>query len=118
MSVLRYLAPQFLNEGRLYWLRSPLYIVSNGKQESYYYDDDEFNAARGSSQGAVTRCKGLGTLSPDQARNSMFTNQFQRMDKLEPTEEALTLLEQLMGESPVYRTKFLFENVDFTTLHE
>lgn len=118
MATLRYLAPQFLNEGRLYWLRSPLYIVSNGKQESYYYDDDEFNAVRGSIKGSVTRCKGLGTLSADQAHNSMFTKEFQRMDKLEPTAESITLLEQLMGESPYYRTKFLFENVDFTTLHE
>lgn len=118
MATLRYLAPQFLNEGRLCWLRSPLYIVSNNKEESYYYDDDEFNVVRGTVKGQVTRCKGLGTLSAEQAHNSMFTSQFQRMDKLEPTEESLNLLEELMGESPFYRTKFLFENVDFTTIHE
>lgn len=58
MATLRYLAPQFLNEGRLCWLRSPLYIVSNNKEESYYYDDDEFNAVRGIVKGEVTRCKG------------------------------------------------------------
>ena len=37
MSALHYLAPQFLEEGRLCWLRSPLYIVKNGKEESYYF---------------------------------------------------------------------------------
>jgi DNA gyrase/topoisomerase IV subunit B len=32
MAALRYLAPEFLNEGRLCWLRTPLYIVKNGKK--------------------------------------------------------------------------------------
>lgn len=31
MAALQYLAPQFIEEGRLGWLRSPLYIVKNGK---------------------------------------------------------------------------------------
>jgi DNA gyrase/topoisomerase IV subunit B len=58
MSVLRYLAPQFLEEGRLCWLRSPLYIVKNGKKESYYFTDEEMNAARSSITGEVQRNKG------------------------------------------------------------
>lgn len=118
MAALRALAPQFLNEGRLCWLRSPLYIVTNGKQESYYYDDDEFSAVRGTIKGDVTRCKGLGTLSAQQAHNSMFTKEFQRMDVLQPDEEAIDLLELLMGEEVKPRTEFLFNNVDFETIHE
>ena len=46
MAALRYLAPEFLNEKRLCWLRSPLYIVKNGKNESYYFTDEEFNKVR------------------------------------------------------------------------
>ena len=34
MAALTYLAPDFIKEGRLCWLRSPLYIVENGKTES------------------------------------------------------------------------------------
>ena len=60
MAALRYLAPQFLNEGRLCWLRSPLYIVTNGKKESYYFNDEEFDAVRGKITGVIQRCKGLG----------------------------------------------------------
>ncbi len=56
MAALRYLAPEFLEEHRLYWLRSPLYIVKNGKKEDYYFTDDEFNAK--SPKGEVSRCKG------------------------------------------------------------
>lgn len=118
MAALRYLAPQFLTEGRLCWLRSPLWIVSNGKEESYYYNDEEFNEVRGRVKGEITRCKGLGTLSAKQAHNSMFTEAFQRMDKLVPNEEAIDLLESLMGEDVAPRTEFLFKNVDFETIHE
>ena len=34
MSALQYLAPEFIQEHRLCWLRSPLQIVTNGKKHS------------------------------------------------------------------------------------
>ena len=71
MAALRYLAPQFLEEGRLCWLRAPLYIVKSGKNESYYFTDEDFNKVRGKVKGEVTRAKGLGALSETQARNSL-----------------------------------------------
>ena len=58
MAALRYLAPKFLEEGRLCWLRSPLYIVKNGKNTSYYFNDEEFNKVRGKIKGEVSRAKG------------------------------------------------------------
>ena len=115
MAALRYLAPQFLEEGRLCWLRSPLYIVKNGKNESYYFTDEEFNKAK--IKGEVTRAKGLGALSEVQARNSMF-GENQRMDVLEPTEAAVYLLEDLMGKDVTPRTEFIFKNVDFSMVRE
>lgn len=36
MSALQYLAPEFIQEHRLCWLRSPLYIVTNGKKHTYF----------------------------------------------------------------------------------
>lgn len=117
MAALRYLAPQFLEEGRLCWLRAPLYIVKNGKNESYYFTDEDFNKARGKVKGEVTRAKGLGALSETQARNSMF-GENQRMDVLEPTEEAIYLLEDLMGKDVEPRTEFIFKNVDFSMVRE
>ena len=118
MAALRYLAPEFLNEGRLYWLRSPLYIVKNGKKESYYYSDEEFNKVRGSIKGEVQRCKGLGALSADQSRASMFSSEFQRLDQLIPTEEALVTLEELMGEEIEPRREFVFNKIDFSEVKE
>ena len=115
MAALRYLAPQFLEEGRLCWLRSPLYIVKNGKSESYYFTDEEF--AKAKVKGEVTRAKGLGALSEQQAKNSMF-GENQRMDVLEPNEEAIYLLEDLMGKDVEPRTEFIFKNVDFSMVRE
>ena len=118
MAALRYLAPEFLDEGRLYWLRSPLYIVKQGKNESYYFTDNEFAKAKSKVKGEVQRNKGLGALSEEQARRSMFTEEFQRMEQLIPTEDSLYLLEDLMGEDVQPRREFIFNNIDFNEIRE
>lgn len=118
MAALHYLAPKFIEEGRLCWLRSPLYIVKNGKKESYYFTDEEFNAVRGKVKGEVQRNKGLGALSPEQAHISMFTDEYQRMDVLEWSPDAIQLLEQLMGEDVEPRRQFVFNEIDFSEVRE
>ena len=118
MSALRYLCPEFLEEGRLCWLRSPLYIVKSGKTESFYFTDEEFEKNKHLIKGEITRAKGLGALSPEQAQKSMFTEQYQRMDTLIPDVESIFLLEQLMGSSVAPRRDFIFNNVDFSEIKE
>ena len=117
MAALAHIAPQFIREGRLCWLRSPLYIVTNGKTESYYFTDDEFNAVKGKIKGEVQRNKGLGSLEPEQARVSMF-GEHQRMDVMEYTEDAMNLLYELMGEDVAPRREFIMSNVDFSEIRE
>lgn len=118
MAALRYLAPEFINEGRLCWLRSPLYIVKSGKTESFYFTDEEFNKVRSKIKGEVTRAKGLGALSVEQAHKSMFTPEFQRLDVLEANADSLFLLEQLMGENVEPRRQFIFNKIDFSEVRE
>ena len=118
MCALYKVAPQFIKEGRLYWMRSPLYIIKNGKSESYFYTDEEFNAARGKIKGEVTRAKGLGALSPEQARTSMFTSEYQRFEQLIPDDSTLDLLNQLMGKDSTPKYNFIFENIDFSKIME
>lgn len=118
MAALQYLAPQFIEQGRLGWLRSPLYIVKNGKKESYYFTDAEMDAARGKVSGIIQRNKGLGSLEPEQARISMFTPEHQRFDIFESTPHARDLLIELMGKNVEPRTDFIFKNVDFSTIRE
>ena len=120
MSALRYLAPDFLNEGRLCWLRSPLYIVKNGKKDFYYFTDEEMDKAHksGKIKGEIQRAKGLGALSEEQARRSMFTDEYQRLDVLIPDPDSLILLEQLMGSDVEPRREFIFNNIDFSEVRE
>ena len=118
MSVLQYLAPQFIQEDRLCWLRSPLYIVKNGRQEQYFFNDKEFNEVRKTIKGEINRAKGLGALSVEQAHTSMFTEKYQRLDVLHPTENAIQLLYNLMGPDPKLRKDFIFNNVDFSEVRE
>lgn len=117
MAALDYLAPDFLKEGRLCWLRSPLYIVKNKGKETYYFTDEEMNKVRNIIKGEVQRNKGLGSLSAEQARNSMF-GEHQKMDVLEPNTESLALLEELMGVNVEPRKDFIFKNVDFSKVVE
>ena len=118
MAALAHIAPQFIREGRLCWLRSPLYIVTSGKIESYFFTDEEFNAAKGKIKGEVKRNKGLGALKPHQAKRSMFDPEYQRLDIMEYNEEAMNLLYSLMGEDVAPRREFIMENVDFTEIKE
>lgn len=118
MAALQYLAPQFIEEGRLGWLRSPLYIVKNGKTESYYFTDEEMDAARGHISGVIQRNKGIGSLTPEQAYNSMFTAKNQRFDMFQTSPEARELLYNLMGKDVEPRTDFIFKNVDFSMIRE
>ena len=118
MAALAYLAPDFIKEGRLCWLRSRLYIVNNAQKESYYFTDEEFNRDRTKIKGEVTRAKGLGELPADTARASMFTSEFQRMDVMEWNESAMDLLYDLMGEEVEPRRNFIMNKVDFSEVRE
>ena len=118
MSALQYLAPEFIREGRLCWLRSPLYIVENRGKESYYFTDEEFNKVRNKIKGEVTRAKGLGELSDETAKASMFSSEYQRMDVLDWDADAVSLLYDLMGEDVDPRKEFILKKVDFSKVRE
>lgn len=118
-SALEHFCPKFIQENRLCWLRSPLYIVKYKDKEQYYFTDQEMNAARPSLPAGVEvqRCKGLGSLSASQARNSMF-GENQHMDVLIPTDKTKNKLVTLMGSNSDGRKDFIFNNIDFSEVKE
>ena len=118
-SALEHFCPKFIRENRLCWLRSPLYIVKNKDKEQYYFTDQEMNAARPNFPAGVEvqRCKGLGSLSASQARNSMFGKN-QHMDILIPTDKTKDKLVTLMGSNSDGRKDFIFNNIDFSEVKE
>ena len=118
MAALQYLAPEFIKEGRLCWLRSPLYIVTNKGKETYYFTDEEFDKVRGEIKGEVTRAKGLGELPAETARASMFTPEYQRIDVMEWNDRAIDLLYNLMGEDVDCRKEFIMNKSDLSKIRE
>lgn len=118
MCALYKLAPEFIEEGRLQWLRSPLYIIKNKNKERYFFSDEEYNNATRYPGDIVSRAKGLGALSAEQAHISMFTPEYQRIDTLIPDENSLPLLMNLMGDDSEPKRNFIFENLDFSEIRE
>lgn len=120
MCALYKLAPQFIEEGRLYWMRTPLWVVSNGSHEDYYFSDAEIDAARSHNKvkGTIQRCKGLGSLSAHQAHMSMFTPEYQRFEQLVPDKDSLYWLLELMGDDSQPKHDFIFDNLDFSIIRE
>lgn len=118
-TALQHFCPEFIQEGRLCWLRSPLYILKDKKKETYYFSDSELTAARekGKLVGELQRNKGLGSLSAAQARESMFGDK-QHIDVLKPDDVSVGLLEKLMGTSVTFRKQYIFDNIDFAEVRE
>mgnify|MGYP002768848473 FL=1 len=120
MACLTKLAPQFITEKRLCWLRTPLFIVEKGKTRSYYFNDAEFEEAKvkGLVSGVVHRAKGIGALEAEEAHESMFTEKYQRLETLAPDEDSFSLIQNLMGSNVEPRTNFMFNKIDFSQIHE
>ena len=62
--------------------------------------------------------KGLGELSDETARASMFSSEYQRMDVLDWDADAVSLLYDLMGEDVDPRKEFILKKVDFSKVRE
>lgn len=114
MALFEALIPQFIEEGRLCWLRAPLYKVVKGKQSYYYFDDNELNEG---VTGTTVRYKGLGEMSPKDAKESMFNQENQRIEILKPDENSSLRLNELMGKDIAPRKDFVFSGIiDFSKI--
>ena len=114
------LMPKFIEEGRLGWLRAPLYRLSKGKQHVYAYDEDELAELRKTHVGwEQSRYKGLGEMRAEDMEESMLHPKNRRLDILTigDAEAAADCLQMLMGTEVEGRRDFLFENVDFNILN-
>ena len=114
------LMPKFIEEGRLGWLRAPLYRLSKGNQHVYAYDEEELAELNKSRQGwEQSRFKGLGECTSNDMESSMLhpTNRRLEILTIDDAEAAAESLKMLMGTDVEGRRDFLFENVDFSILN-
>ena len=115
MSLFKALMPEFIEEGRLCWLKAPLFKVKSGKKNYYYYDEQEL--ANAQIRGEQSRFKGLGELSAQDTRDSMFNTDNQRVEVLIPDDNSFFRLEQLMGSDVSPRKDFVFSGaIDFSKI--
>lgn len=114
------LMPKFIEEGRLCWLRAPLYRLSKGNKRVFAYDDVELTELRKKypdwEQG---RNKGLGEMNSEDMEASMMSKTDRRLEVLtiSDAEAAAESLKMLMGPDVDDRRDFLFENVDFSIIN-
>ena len=114
------LMPKFIKEGRLCWLRAPLYRLTKGNKRVFAYDDKELAELKKKypdwEQG---RNKGLGEMSDADMAASMMNPEARRLEVLtiHDAELAEESLRMLMAKDVDERRDFLFENVDFSKLN-
>ena len=114
------LMPKFIEEGRLCWLRAPLYKLEKGKEKLFAYDDEELAKVKiGRENWTITRAKGLGELNSEDMEMSMMNPKDRRLEILtiSDAESARESLKMLMGTEVDDRRDFLFENVDFSIIN-
>lgn len=115
MSLFKALMPQFIEEGRLCWLKAPLFKIKKGKSNYYYYDEEELS--KSNIKGEQSRFKGLGELTAQDTRESMFNKENQRIEILIPDDNSFYRLEQLMGSKVEPRKEFVFSGaIDFSKI--
>lgn len=111
MSMLQVLAPQFLQENRLFWLRAPICKVETKNKTYFYYNDEEF---KNHPKGNITFFKGLGQMTDEDLKASMFNSEWQHLEPITYSEEGIETLLSLMSEEVEPRKDFVYNNIDFS----
>lgn len=111
LAMSQVLCPELIQNNHLYWLRAPIYKVSTKNKNYYYYTEEEFN---NHPNGTIVKYKGLGQMSDQDLKESMFSEEWQRLEPIEFSKEGLDSLIELMGENVDYRKEFVFNNIDFS----
>lgn len=111
MSILQKLCPEFIQEGRLYWLKAPICKLDFKGKTWYYYSEEEVNT-RTQKEGNIVFYKGLGQMSPKDLQESLFNSKYQHLEQLMPSEEGINTLLALMGEDVSPRKNFV-QQIDF-----
>ena len=115
----RFMRP-LIEHGHVYAAKPPLYKVTKNKDVYYFYSDEELEAwyAENGRKGcAQQRYKGLGEMDADQLWETTMNPEHRILIQLtmEDAIEAEKMFNDLMGEDPDLRRKFIEENATLVT---
>ena len=108
-----YMRPLVL-AGKLYRAVTPLYIVKTGKEELYFYTEEEMEQYKSTHKSGydVLRAKGLGELNAEDLHKVCFENQRFKRITVEDVTKAKMLLETLQGQAVAPRKQFIYDNAE------
>ncbi len=115
---------QLIENGHLYLAVPPLYRIAQGGKTIYARDDahkDELMESEFTGRGKidVSRFKGLGEMMPAQLKETTMNRQTRSLLRIELPEDekanAVRAVDQLMGNKPEERFKFIQLNAEFVT---
>lgn len=110
MAIIQKLCPEFIQEGRLYWLKAPICKLENKGKTYYYYNEEEVESRK--ENGEMTFFKGIGQMQKKDLQESLFSPANQHLEQLTPTEDGVETLLELMGEDVEPRKDYV-QGIDF-----
>ena len=102
--------PQLIEAGKVYIVKTPLYMIKRGAKVHYVFSESEMNDFQTQKSDIISRLKGLGEIDKSYMAGFMFNEKTRVLEQVEmgDKDRTLEILEQILGDDPMDRKEILF----------